>query len=341
MWPSRDINIQSLPHPLTKLVAITCLALSVWLISPPTARAQAPSDSDDAYDLSISPPVTYLQVEPGKTVTHALTIENKGQQTLMVSPKIIDFQASDSGAGLDLQAENSFPYLASQTKAVLQETFALNPGQKYRLNLVLSPPLEAQEKEYHLTVLFAAAPVDYPRLEAGPRISGAIGSNLIVFVSPQQTNKGRLKLKEVKAPPLIDSLSALTFQVLAENVGSQATTASGSAHVLNWQKKTVAEFKFFPDMVLANSLRSLRPSLPATGSANPAFEPSGESTFRYKPLFLIGPYTIEVTFQSATTQEPLVFRVLALPFSLMLIVVLAPVLYFLAMYITKLTLASK
>ena len=355
MWRCPDINHNSGCHQFSRhwggLVVSLSLAVAMSLSGPQPAWAQTSSTSttspatsasaadDSAYDLAISPPVTYAQVKPGENLTHTITVENKGQQSLMVSPKLIDFQASDTGSGLDLQAENSFPYLTNQSRTVLTETFTLNPGEKHRLELIMAPPIDAVEKEYHLTLLFVAAPVDYPRLVAGAHVSGAIGSNLIVFVSPQTANKGKLKLKEVKAPQIIDSLSAITFQVLAENVGNQATTASGSARILNWRHQTVAEFEFFPDMVLANSLRQLRPSQPATEAAQLALEPAASSSFRYKPLFLIGPYTIEVTFESASTQEPLTFQVLALPFSLLLVVILTPITYMIVRYITKLPIA--
>ncbi len=311
---------------MKKIALILALSLAqlafFGLIKPVSAQ------TSDPFHISISPPVAYVQIKPGDTLNHTITIQHRGTVPLTVTPMLVDFTPSDAGQGINLSDVSTFPYLTGDSKTKAAETFTLEPGQKHNLTLQINPPAGAIEREYHLTLLFKTQPATSQTPAIGAEVTGTIGSNLVVLVSGGDRNRGQLHLKEVKIPKIVDSLSGLRFTLLAENTGVMATQASGSATLTDWRGQKVADFELYPDMVLAQTSRLLRPSQPATDSAQSVPNPVDKPEFVYKPWFLIGPYTLTVNLnQTPANAEPVTYQVIAVPLSFLLALLVGGIIY--------------
>lgn len=315
---------------MKKVSRVTSLVLAGFLTSSLLLPLSVANAQTSPIDLSLSPPTTYLQVTPGKTVTHTVILEQHGSAPLEITPQIVDF-TSDGSTGapqLELTKSPSFTHLTIQTAPLqLGQSFVLNPGQKKQIVFAISPPANSPQAEYPLTLLFVAKPAQALTITTGSQVSGIIGSNLIVFVSANAEDKGKVSLKEIQTPRLVDSFGALAFSLLAENEGRNATTASGSALIKDWRNETVAEYEVYPDMILAQTTRLLR-----TGTSLEEDDTDLLSTdFRYKPIFLFGPYTISAQLaengQTDDFNSVISVTVFAFPYSLVILLMLGSALY--------------
>lgn len=340
--------------------------------SAQTVNTQATSSQiTKAIDLVVSPPIEYILIKPGKNYQHLITIEQKGQTALEITPQLVSFESDGLTNKPVLKSDSDFknfefnlptPEIQTtlqtpQGQSSVQPTkgFVLQPGEKKTVGITFTTLPSSLEKEYPLTVLFYAK----QRTEAGTlgtvdgsqtKVQGAVGTNIILAVSNSDKNRGRLGFQNIQPPSLVDSLSTLSFSIVAKNTGVHALQATGSATITNWQGKKVAQFNFFPDMILANSTRLLRTSNSdiknlATDSDTTDLDPTKidpadlTTDFGYKPFFLIGPYTITTTmfanndtatsatntpdsFQANTVQEQLSVTVIALPYSIVAVGIL-------------------
>ena len=295
------------------IISVFVNLLSLW----PTAQifAQSPSLTTNTIELSVSPPVDYFHLPPATTKKHVITLENKGSTNLTVSPKIVDFTTNGADNQVFPQETMSFPYL---NIAELPDSITIPSGKKALLELTMTAPSDAVEREYPLTILFLSKENNlYSKSGVTSQFNAGLASNLIVLVSKQNTLKKSLEITQIHKKTFIDSFSAITFEPLVENVSIAASTASGSAEILNWKKEVVATFPIYPDTILGNNSRIIR----AANGSEPDPEPR---SFSFKKLFLFGPYQIRVTLLDQdlpiATKTTIVY---ALPLSLLIILALS------------------
>jgi hypothetical protein len=184
--------------------------------------------------------------------------------------------------------------------------FTLAPGQQKAITVTFSPPKVTAEKEYPLSLLFFAEPLNsFQENTSQTIISGSIASNIVLLVSQSDQDRGQLSVEKIELPLLIDSLRNLSFKILIKNLGINATNASGSVAISDWRGKKVAQYYFFPDMILSNSTRLLR-NIPQEPEADLLSMTSQEAqsflesinleqithNFNFDSVFLLGPYTI-------------------------------------------------
>jgi len=279
-----DTNMKKSP-----IKILACVIALIGLISN-----IKPVQAQGGLDLTISPPVAYLQIKPGARSIHTITIENTSSQDLKIDPSIKDF-STDPVSGLPiLMDKNSFEYFVSVEQQL--QPIELEPTQKAQLTLVIAPPQNAPEKEYPLSVVFEAqAARDLPTQNS--QLHGSVASNLIILVSEKNEIPRQQTISDFGVPKIVDSFRPLELKPILKNENLAASAASGSAVIKNWLGKEVASFQFFPDNVLGFSQRPLR----ALDQTKPdSLQPI---PFRYDPTFLIGPYTIEYTIQNQDSAE--------------------------------------
>lgn len=281
-------------------------------------------------DLAVGPPTAYLHLKPGTNSSHRLTIEQRGDLTLEVTPSLVDFVSDGKSGQPVLQPSSSFRYatLALPGDATGQtdpNSFTLSPRQKKNISLNFTIPSDAPEGEYPLTVLFRAKPDSTTTLTTGEsEVSAVVGSNVIALISKSGEDKSSLSLEKIDSMQFVDSLMPISFTLIAKNTGKNASTASGSASITNWQNEELAEFPLYPDMILANSSRQLRTT---SSLEKAATDPTLiQDTFTYRTLFLLGPHTISAKLESANStqlnQSSLTQTVFAFPFSILAIFII-------------------
>lgn len=304
---------------LKKILCVQTMLLSLTLISfkqgVTPIFAQTPAGA--TLSLSVTPPVAYITIKPGETFTATVLLENEGTTSITTVPTLVDFEPDKAGTGIVLSDFTTFPYLDPEKPSELKQELRLQPGEKKTISIPIKTPHSASASEHHLTLLFPGSDqtnaTDSP---TGANISGVIGSNVIIMISPDIQDQSQLSLEKYEGVNLIDSFSPVTFKLWAKNEGRLAGIASGSAQLVGSKGNILGSWSFFPDVILAHSQRLLR----TTGEK--VAEPDGEiqptTLFSFRSPFLIGKYQVKVTFGSAnqlnrvTTEYP----VIAFPFLL-------------------------
>jgi len=329
---------------LLLLVIITSIIGTVGVQSLQAQGTSAVSGTTPV-DIAISPPVTYFQIEPGQKKTFTITIEQKGNLQVEITPSLVDF-TSDGKTGQPVLGDSSeFRYLKltlpkNTTPDVNNDSssFILEPNKRKNIQVTLDIPSNAAEGEFPLTLLFRAKPAAAAytiNTGTGGEVNAVIGSNLIVLISPTDRDRGNLVLENIKTLKIIDSFMPISFTLSAKNNGKNATTASGSAEIKNWQNTVLREFPIYPDMVLAKTTRNIRTADSISASLD---DPSLISdVFSYRPTFALGPYTITATLEK-TTQDiaetnTVTQTIFALPFSLIIIILISAAVWFIFSYL--------
>jgi len=293
------------------LLALVVLGGQV-LLAAKSALAQG------VFDLSVTPPIAYLRVRPGTSTSHVITVENTGSAAVTIKPYFVDFIPRD-GSALP-QESLSFPYL--ETPADGFNTLTLEPKQKSQLSIKISPPADAVEKEYYLTILFQT---ENPSAETvGSPVVGAVGSNLIVLVA-QKEQLSALSIESFGVSGLIDSFRSIQIKPVATNNSIQAAVASGSASLKNWRGKTVYQAEIFPDVVLGKNSRTLRASQITFNSETGQAEREPAS-FEHSQHILLGTYKLEITLTDSQAGDQTYSKtVLALPLSVVMVSILTAI----------------
>lgn len=253
--------------------------------------------------LTVTPPVSYLRLQPGEKAIHQITISNHGSTALTVTPSLHSFSTPDGTNRIQIESTHDFPYLRVASQAAgnrlrMGDGYTLPPGSQADLDLVIDVPESAATTEYHLTTLFSAQAIQNSPAEAiGAILQGSIGSNLIVTIGGKNQPPESLALLGIKSSRVVDSFGQLEFIPLVSNPASQAQQATGSAELLNWRGQVVATYQVYPDVVLANDQRQLRRQLLASAAATVA-EPAG---FSYRSHALFGPYRFRLTLYKPNT----------------------------------------
>jgi hypothetical protein len=290
---------------LCNIALISTLLLSK-LLSSTSVQAQS------AVELAVTPPTAYMKVKQGSSATHTVIIENLSSQPLQVKPKVVDF-TSDGATGVPVLATTTtFPYFEIDQQSL--EPISLPPKGKAELALKMTVPLGVPNQEFPMTILFESEPDTSFSLAAGTTaVRSTIGSNFIVLVSSESDVNTSLAVTSFKTSGIVDSFRPLTFTPVVSNTSYAATTASGSAQVVDWHGATVAEFTIRPVIILGNSSRELETTISDTAYT---------SLFKYKPFFLLGLYKInlDLTIQSNDDSFHLLQTktIIALPISLIL-----------------------
>lgn len=299
------------------LVACLSLGTSIAIFSTTASVFAQESPTGNSFSLSVSPPVSYVTLKPGELFVASITLENQGTSSVNVTPSLVDFEPDKEGTGITLNDFSTFPYIDTTQPTQLQQTIRLQPGQKQKISIPIRVPLSAGNSEHHLTVLFPGiATDDVNATPTGANVSGVIGSNMIVMVSPNIQDLSQLSLEKYDGVYLVDSFAPISFKLWAKNEGVLAGVASGSAQIITGSGRVVSTWAFFPDIILAHSNRLLRTTGENVSTPDDDIQPT--SVFTYKSTFLLGAYRVNVTFGSAnqlnrtTTSYP----VIAFPFIL-------------------------
>lgn len=304
-------------HKKNFIFALT-LAL-LFLLRPFVSGANAVTTSP--IDLSVSPPVNYFSIKPGEVGKYDIKLENLGENALEVTPTLLDFEADDKTGQPVVKSSGTFPYLKLDDGQInFGSNFVLEPRQKMIVSVNIEIPKNANEEEYAMTIFFSFKNQIDPKVpNSQAKITGTVGSNLIVLVTRNNSDRGELRVKNISSLPTIDSFMGIKFGAMAENIGKNATQASGSATLYNWQNKELAKYEIHPDMILSGSSRELRE------------KEFVSNEFRYKKPFLIGLYKIKIELnknsQVGAEKVTMSRTILALPFSILLLPLIGYLLY--------------
>ncbi len=291
------------------------------LISP-TPNPTTPTAPTAPLSLQVSPPVTYLHVKPQETLRHTVMLKNTGTQALQITTHITDFKADGKSGQPILQRGQAFNKEVNPELS-FGEPFVLQPDENRSVNLELNVSQLAAEKEYPLAILFNAKSIndEGSKNSSTTQVAGTVVSNLILFISESDENQGEIILHQLKMPKLVDSFGGIKFEILAKNVGKNATPIVGQATISNIFNQKIAEYIFYPDYVLAGSTRLIRGTelnpdiLNSEGKLDPEKVKDLSTSLIYRPPLMFGLYNVEIQLG----QQQRAVQVVAAPFSLIVV----------------------
>lgn len=316
------------------------LALAGFLpLATPTLAQTTPVDtvelteqaSSAELDLTIFPPVGYLSVKPGESISHRVVLQHHGTIPLQVTPELVSFTTDGKTGAVQLGKPLKHSYIKIQNPdKQLGQPFLLKPKQSLELVLLIAPPAGAELGEQTLSLLLTAQPNTRVVYDTGTQTSGGVASNIVLAVQDDSENQGRIELDSFRLPKFIDSFGLIKFDILAKNTGRNALAVKGEISLSHFDNTELKRWFMFPDVVLANNSRLVR------GTSQDPTQLANEEVLEVVPLeydspFLIGPYTLTATLVSETSSldssTELTTTIIALPFSIMAAVLLSAVLY--------------
>lgn len=317
------------------------MATIILIMAPTTVLAAS------AYDLKVYPPSAYLSVKPGAGINHQVKLKNDGFYTLEIVPALVNFHSDEKLGQTILEQKSDFAYLNLDGDSnKWGKSFIIKPGEELILNFVIALPSDAKYEEHHLSILFQAKQLSYSSAsDKDTLISAILASNVVLFVGGDEQDRGELVIEQFFVPKIVDSFVGFSFSALVKNIGINATPVDGYIKISHWPDQNVELYKLYPDMVLTDSKRLVRAMTEADLKILKKMEEGKDvqiaagndyarikdkfineklrTKFIYKKSFLIGAYDLELKVGDDLLQK----RVIALPFSILVIAILLPFLY--------------
>lgn len=291
------------------------LAISFSLLAR-VVRAQAVS-------LSISPPITEIMIQPGKTFNQTFTIKNDGPPVVVV-PKIIPFVPSDSQGHVELiedqEAVDAFvPWFNYDLTPVALGT---NVGRDFTIKI--TPPESAAERDYYFTFL-AEVKNDNNIGISSTQSQARIGANILMTVSRNGDPQKSASIVKFSAPKIIDSFTGITYKLLIGNSGATFFKPTGEIKVEQIMGSSTV-LNLAPLNILVNGKRELN-----------CIKDEDIITCSLPGKFLIGIYRANLNFtldKTGSSFEKQSYTI-AFPFSITLGLILIGISYYLIRKMSK------
>jgi hypothetical protein len=265
--------------------------------------------------LSLSPSIVEVNIKPGKTITQAFNFSNQSDHDQTFVARIIPFTPGDSLGNPSLKPNLRPDWLKyfslSNTDIKLDEPFSLGANQGTQIILTISIPSKAAYSDLYATLLVTSVVKATPG--ASSTFGAAIGSNLILTVSPQGNSPALIKITDFRPNKdsflfhyadyyIADNLNPISFIAVAKNLGKYFTKTSGTLKI-DQGNTNVATQVLLANNILANSERNLEGS------------PSGELIF-HPTLISMGVYRASLDLRSPNSSSHGELTLLILPLKL-------------------------
>ncbi len=192
-------------------IFVICLIFGIWslVLAPPTEAQEV--------SLSISPPITELTIQPGKSYTQTFTLKNDGVPVVVI-PKIFPFVPLDRQGHAELIEDQNSVNAFSGWFSLDTTPVPMAANGSHGFGVKISPPGDAQQKDYYFTFVAQVQNDNNLGVSSSQAIT-RIGANFLITVSKDGNPIKKASIVEFSAPRLIDSFSPLTYKVIIQNVG--------------------------------------------------------------------------------------------------------------------------
>lgn len=194
--------------------------------------------------LTISPPITELTLDSGKSVMKTIRLTNPTGKIVEVYPKVMNFKAKGEGgepAFFEKSEEESKFSLASWI-AFSANKIALAPEQVVEFSYDITVPEKAETGGHYGVVFFASEPPKAEEDSSKVSIGSMIGSLILVKVPGQITEKGFLESfqseKTTYANPKVNLITRIS------NLGNVHFKPRGTIVIKNQSGKVVDTLNF-------------------------------------------------------------------------------------------------
>jgi hypothetical protein len=230
-------------------ITLLVLVVGLWqsiLLKPSVVLAQTttnttPPPSTQGINLTLSPPLLFIDIAPGEVATPSFKVRNNGTETENLKLELSSFKADESGAKPVL-VETSPNETFMQWVTFPQDTLTIKPGEWETVQFTFAPP-EGTGLAYYYAILLkqaAQAPQD-----TATKIQGAPA--LLVLSSIQSPHaKRELNVKSFTTQNQIVEFLPQTFKVAIENTGNVHVVPTGNIFIDGQGKKDLAVLSVNP-----------------------------------------------------------------------------------------------
>ncbi|BCX15070.1 MAG: hypothetical protein KatS3mg088_753 [Patescibacteria group bacterium] len=272
---------------MKKKIVITILSLLLINFYTNTGLAQNVS-------LSISPPILEAVIKPGEVVEQAYTLQNSGNETT-ASIQIYQFEQADEfgNAKIERSLEEYDPlnlkewFKIKEPQISIGDKFTLGQGEQKTIRLVINPPDNAPDGDYYFTLIFKTSLENsFINTNTKTALSQAeIGSNILITISKEGLVNRKAKIKEFKAPKVIDSFKHLNYELQIANIGEGFFKPFGKITIESILGKKYI-LNIAPQNIISASSRKIS-----------CIENERLIPCQIPAKFLIGPYKATLSFQ--------------------------------------------
>jgi len=228
------------------------LFLSLIIMFPIFHVAAAP---EQGAGLTISPPISEIKLDPGKSYQETIRINNPTKDLVTVYPVARNFTSSgETGRpAIESPGEDATFGLASWI-SFSQTQIALTPEQEIEFNYKIDVPTDAEPGGHYASVLFASQPPKPDEKSTQVALASMVGSLILGTVSGNIIEKG--EVTEFSSNGHIFLKSPVDFTLRIRNTGNVHFSPQGQITVSSWGK-TVSNEDINPAKgnILPNSIR--------------------------------------------------------------------------------------
>jgi len=229
-----------------------CLLVNYFLTWPANAyQIETLSNVKISGDFVIGPAKVEAELAPGEEITENLVIVNRTGRLLYFKITKEDFEGSKDPARVTvfLGEKRSRFSLKDWLQPDIEE-FSLSHGQRIKLGVKISVPVEAQPGGYYAAVLAASQPKEEP---GQAKIISRLGALFFVRVKGEVKEEGLLK--EFRTDKFYYQKGPVEFELFSENNGQVYLAPYGLIEIKNIFGQKVAEIRLDPWFVMPDSLR--------------------------------------------------------------------------------------
>lgn len=299
---------------MKKITSLLPLSIFFFFLSA------TPTNAQTALGLSLTPSLFEANIAPGKSVSQVYQLTNLSNNPVTLVARIIPFTpGAESGQPIlkpNLRPEWLTYFSLNNSREQLNEPFALGANESRQLIITIDIPYKSTPSDLYATLLISTSlPEEGNQTQNNTAIGAAIGSNLLITVSPSSHPPALVKIENF-APDssdyffrysdyyFVDNLFPVHFWATARNVGKYFTKTTGSITV-SQNDQQVSIQNLISLNLLAYSSRALEGS------------PSGEMVYRPKYTAL-GAYQVSLDIKSENGTSRSEITLVLLPVRLLL-----------------------
>lgn len=281
---------------VASLLLLSVVSVSVFLGSSVKAHA--------AIELGIHPPILHIEVDPPAKVEAPVTVQNLGDETVVLTPEFRFFTAKDeTGQVRFLHKDDDIPganplilqrVQLRESDHLAPRTITLAPNQQKHFTLTIGIPKTEPLSDYYFSLIFVSQPEAYTQ-ESTSFAAGGIAMNVLLSIGK---DKAKGHIAEFSAPPLLEQ-GPVPFTVRIANTGNYVIVPKGGIVIKNMFGQTIGKVNLLPVNVLAGTTRLLPDSFQAPNATPPAklnYELlARDPKALWYERFLFGPYTATLT----------------------------------------------
>jgi len=211
-------------------------------------------------DFVVGPGRLEIEVKPGQTVTHYMTVANRISDNRTFELVVEDITgSSNADRAVTFMGDEQGPYTIKDYISFPQKNFKLNLGERAKFPITISVPEDAEPGGYYGGVLVSTVKDDGVNDGAGSARSPIVARIGTLFFLTVPGNI--LKEGNTKSLTLIEAKSwyekgPINFSILSENTGSIHLNPYGEMRVKNIFGEEVSFIELEPWFVLPKSMRS-------------------------------------------------------------------------------------